>query len=75
MNTPLATNGFMIELDGQAHELPAGTSLAELVCSLGHSEQAVATAVNQSFVPRAQRAATLLRPGDQVLFFQPIVGG
>jgi sulfur carrier protein len=75
MNTPLATEHITIELDGRAHELPSGTSLADLVQSQGHSEQAVATAVNRAFVPRGQRAATILRPGDQVLFFQPIVGG
>ncbi len=75
MNTPLATDHVRITLDGQAHDLPAGSSLADLLASLGHGEDAVATAVNQSFVPRSQRATTLLRPGDQVLFFQAIVGG
>ncbi|MES2888993.1 MAG: sulfur carrier protein ThiS [Pseudomonadota bacterium] len=64
-----------IELDGQAHTVPAGTTLAELVSRLGHAEQAVATALNQCFVARPLRAQAVLQSGDQVLLFQPIVGG
>lgn len=84
MNTPIPAAAFTtatsthtidIDLDGQARTVPAGSSLADLVAALGHAEQAVATAVNQSFVARSQRAQTVLRSGDQVLLFQPIVGG
>jgi sulfur carrier protein len=64
-----------IQLDGQVHSVPSGSSLADLVAALGHADQAVATAVNQSFVARSQRAQTVLRGGDQVMLFQPIVGG
>lgn len=67
--------GVEIELDGLAHTVPAGTTLAELVSRLGHADQAVATALNQSFVARPLRAQAVLQPGDQVLLFQPIVGG
>ena len=64
-----------IQLDGHPHTVPAGSTLAELVAALGHAEQAVATAVNHAFVARGQRGATQLQAGDQVLLFQPIVGG
>ena len=64
-----------IQLDGQARQLPAGTALAQLVEQLGHTPEAVSSAVNGDFVSRAQRAARVLREGDAVLLFQPIVGG
>jgi sulfur carrier protein len=62
-------------LDGRRHEVPAGTSVAALLEGLGHAPAAVATAVNGSFVARAQRPQRVLQPGDAVLLFQPIVGG
>lgn len=64
-----------ISLDGARLDLPPDTSLAALLERLGHAPAAVATAVNGSFVARAQRAQRLLQPGDAVLLFQPIVGG
>ena len=62
-------------LGGQPHEVLEGTTLAELVASLGHAPNAVTTAVDGVFVPRGQRDGRLLRAGDAVLLFQPIVGG
>jgi len=35
----------------------------------------LATSVNGRFVARARRPSTRIAPGDQVLVFQPIVGG
>ena len=64
-----------IVLDGQPHALPAKTTLATLVEQLGHPANAVSTAVNGQFVARAARADCVLQTGDQVLLFQPIVGG
>lgn len=64
-----------IRLDGHDRAVPAGTTLAALVIALGHEPLAVTTAVNAEFVPRAARDSRLLRSGDAVLFFQPIVGG
>lgn len=67
----------MIEvlLEGKPHAVPAGTTLAALVESLGHAPDAVATAVNGEFVPRAARAARALAAGDAVFLFKRIVGG
>ena len=64
-----------VVLDGQPHAFPTGSTLAELVASLGHAPNAVASAVNGVFVPRGQRDTCLLQGGDAVLLFQPIVGG
>jgi sulfur carrier protein len=72
MNT---SSTIPISLDGARLELPPETSLAALLEQLGHAPAAVATAVNGSFVARAQRGQRVLQPGDAVLLFQPIVGG
>jgi sulfur carrier protein len=64
-----------LKLDNLPHEVPAGTTLAQLVARLGHAPRDVATAVNGSHVPRDERAARELRGGDAVLLFKPIVGG
>lgn len=62
-------------LDGRAHAVPGGTTLAALVAELGHASNKVTTAVNGVFVPRSQRERHVLQAGDAVLLFQPIEGG
>lgn len=74
-NDTASPSTLHIQLDGQAHAVPQGSSLADLVAALGYAEQAIATAVNHSFVARGQRAQAVLQAGDQVMLFQPIVGG
>lgn len=64
-----------VQLNGEPRELPAGSTLADLIAALGQAPEAQATAVNGDFVPRTLRAARTLHDGDQVLCFQPIVGG
>ena len=64
-----------ITVNGQPREVPAGSSLADLVAQLVDTPQALATAVNQEFVARDARAARMLQAGDQVYTFQPITGG
>ena len=65
-----------VRLDAnRSASLPAGATLAELVERLGQAPAAVATAVDGRFVPRALRAREVLRDGQTVLLFQPIVGG
>lgn len=66
---------IVIQLAGRARQVPADSNLADLVAALGHASDAVATGLNGDFVRRDLRAATVLAAGDQVLIFQPIVGG
>jgi sulfur carrier protein len=63
-----------IRLNGEQVATRART-LAELVAGEGHTETAVATAVNGEFVPRQARAATLLAEGDRVEIVAPRQGG
>ena len=75
MNPTATAAPIIIALDGKPHDVPVGTTLAQLLESLGHAPQVVSTAVNAEFVPRAARQNRVLQSGDQVLLFQPIVGG
>lgn len=52
----------------------AAANLADLLAECGFSGR-VATAVNESFVPEAARAAHLLREGDRVEILAPMQGG
>lgn len=64
-----------IELDGQRLPLPPGLSLADLLDHQGLAATAVATAVNQRFVPRTARGDTVLSAGDRITTFEAITGG
>lgn len=75
MNDLEPSRTVAIQVDGAPRELGAGATLADLVEALGHAPQAVSTAVNAQFVARAARHNRVLQAGDQVLLFQPIVGG
>ncbi len=71
----IAFSTISITLNGAPRAEPSGTSLAELIASLSHSPQVLATAVNQVFVPRTEREQRVLMDGDAVFTFQPITGG
>ena len=50
-------------------------SVAALLAEQGRAADAVATAINGVFVPRARREGTLIQPGDELTLIQPITGG
>ena len=49
--------------------------LAALLDELGYGAALVATAVNRDFVPRDERADTVLRDGDRIEIIAPMKGG
>jgi sulfur carrier protein len=53
----------------------AAATLAGLLGELGYAGVRVATARNGDFVPAPARAATALRPGDQIEIVSPRHGG
>jgi len=64
-----------VHLNDQALAWQAGQSVAELLAQQADTPDSVATALNGEFIARAQRASTLLRPGDRLSVFKAIVGG
>ena len=59
----------------ERHAWREGLSVAALLAEQGRAADAVATALNGAFVPRGQRDATLIQPGDELTLIQPITGG
>lgn len=70
-----------IKINGVNKQFPEGTALSQVVEELQReAAQAldptlVATAVNEVFVPRQQRAEYILKAQDEVFTFSPITGG
>ena len=64
-----------ITLNGEARQLPAGSTLADVLAAGGQPAASFASAVNGEFVVRDARATTPLADGDAVFTFQAITGG
>ncbi len=75
MNTVATLQGeITVLVNGEPASTTART-LHDWVLAQGATPESLATAVNGQFVPRTQRATTLLHAGDAILTFQPITGG
>lgn len=64
-----------ITVNGEKRQVPAGSTLVDVLQANGQPEQAFASAVNGEFVARGARAAKILTDGDAVFTFQAITGG
>lgn len=64
-----------ITLNGEARQLPAGSTLADVLATSGQPAATFASAVNGEFIARDARATTPLADGDAVFTFQAITGG
>ena len=62
-------------VNGEPHAWRLGLTVADVLVERGSDGDAVATAVNTRFVPRAARMETPLWPDDRVVVFSAIVGG
>ncbi|MDO9113999.1 MAG: sulfur carrier protein ThiS [Polaromonas sp.] len=67
--------GINITVNGEARQLPAGSTLADALAASGQPAASFASAVNGEFVARDARATTHLADGDAVFTFQAITGG
>ncbi len=65
---------MQISINGTMHDVKA-TNLAELLSECGYTTDRLATAVNETFVPRAQRSTTELTANDRVEILAPMQGG
>ncbi len=64
-----------VTLNGEARELPDGSTVAQAVAELTRAASGVAAAVNGDVVPRGGWEAALLRDGDQVEVVTAVQGG
>ena len=63
-----------ISVNGQ-HVDVRSANLSEALSELGYMDDCVATAVNERFVPSADRAEVTLKNGDRVEVLAPMQGG
>jgi sulfur carrier protein len=64
-----------IQVNGEARELPAGSTLAALLGLLGIKQPHVAVELNLEVVPRAQHGETILHEGDRLEVVTLVGGG
>lgn len=64
-----------VQLNGETLELPAGTTVEEVVASLAASRTGIAVAVNGAVVPRSSWALEQVRDGDRVEVLTAAQGG
>ncbi len=65
---------MQIEVNGKKLDVAAQT-LAALLRELDYDDRHIATALNQSFVRRTDRAETVLKEGDRIEIVSPRQGG
>lgn len=64
-----------LALNGEAHRVPAGSTVLDLVASLGRDPRTVAVERNGDLVPRARFADTALAAGDRLEVVHFVQGG
>jgi sulfur carrier protein len=65
----------VILVNGESSEVPAGTSVAELLRVLGAPDRGVAVAIDGEVVPRARWDDVPLTEGARVEVVQAVQGG
>ena len=66
---------MQISVNGEAHEVPEGTTVRGLVEILGLTDGPVAVERNREVVPRAEHSSAALAPGDVVEIVHFVGGG
>jgi sulfur carrier protein len=64
-----------VVVNGESHEIPSGTTVAELIVRLGLGDRRVAVERNREVVPRARHDDTCLEPGDRLELVTFVGGG
>lgn len=71
----MSENAVKIVLNGQAQQLPAPLTVAQLLATLQMPQRGVAVEINQQIVPRSLHEQHLLRDGDQLEIVSLVGGG
>ncbi len=62
-------------INGEAHELPSGTTVATLLGQLGVTRNGIAIAKNERVVRRAEYETSTIEDGDTVEIIRAVAGG
>lgn len=71
----MAMNKITININGQPQQVAQQTSITDLLTELGHAEQGMALAINQTIISRSDWPDHYLQQGDELSLFQAIAGG
>ena len=71
----VSEHAVKIVLNGQAQQLPAPVTVAQLLATLQMPQRGVAVEINQQIVPRSLHEQHLLRDGDQLEIVSLVGGG
>lgn len=73
----MTTKAVALSVNGKARTVPAGTTVARLVCELaGHaSARGVAVAIDREVVPRSSWGDVVLAEGTSVEVVTAVAGG
>ena len=66
---------FVVTVNGEAQQVPLGTTVAELVATIAGAAAGVAVAVDREVVPRSAWAEVVLGPGASVEVVTAAAGG
>ena len=64
-----------LTVNGEARDLPAGTTVAGLLDALSVPPRGTAVERNRALVPRSRHAETTLQPGDAIEIVTLVGGG
>ena len=64
-----------IQLNGEAKQVQASTSVAALLEAAGYAERRVAVEINREIVPKSAHSQHLLHEGDRVEIVHALGGG
>ena len=64
-----------IQVNGQPRRIEAGTTITELLGSMGYAGKRVAVEVNRQIITRSAHGAHALQAGDEVEIVHAIGGG
>ena len=71
----MASLGITIAVNGEAREIPAGSTISDLLRALALDSARLAVEHNRRVVPRAEHAAAQLNQGDAVEIVTFVGGG
>jgi sulfur carrier protein len=71
----MSENAMQLTVNGQQREVPADTTVAELLRLLNFDHRTVAVERNLELVPRARHAETRLAEGDRLELVTLVGGG
>ena len=69
------TETLRVVINGESHDIAAGTSVAQLIKSVTDQDKGIAVAVNGEVMPRREWPAMALADRDQVEVVTAVQGG